>query len=93
LAYTVEIRPAALEFIQQLTPKHRRQVTSKIEALKNDPRPANAEPLRGYPQFLRIRSGAYRIVYTINDQVLLVTVITVGNRQDIYDRLRRMFER
>ena len=93
MAYTVEIRPAALEFIQQLTPKYRRQVTSKIEALKNDPRPANAEQLRGYPQFLRIRSGNYRIVYTINDQVLLVTVITVGNRQDIYDRLRRMFER
>jgi mRNA interferase RelE/StbE len=93
LAYTVEIRPAALEFLQQMNAKHRQQVVSKIEALKTDPRPANAEPLQGYPQFLRLRSGSYRIVYAVNDQVLVVTVILVGNRGNIYERLRRMLER
>jgi mRNA interferase RelE/StbE len=90
LPHKVEIRPAALDFIQQLNPKHRRQIKSKIDSLENNPRPANAEQLKGYDSFWRIRSGDYRIVYTIQDNVLLVTVITVGNRGDIYARLRRL---
>jgi len=93
LAYTVEIRPAALEFIQRLSPKHQRQIRTKIDALESDPRPANAEQLQGYDQLWRIRSGDYRIIYTVQDQVLLVTVVAVGDRKDIYKRLRRMLGR
>ena len=93
MTYKVEIRPAALEFIRKLSPKHQRQIRSKIDGLENNPRPANAEQLRGYADFWRLRSGDYRIIYTIQDQILLVTVVTVGNRGDIYERLRRMLGR
>jgi len=53
--------------------------------LAEDPRPPAARALRGRPG-LRVRVGDYRLVYTVVDDVLLVVVVTVGHRRDVYDR-------
>jgi mRNA interferase RelE/StbE len=54
--------------LRQLDPKVRRDVLTKMRALATDPRPAGAEALQGYPPWLRVRAGDYRIIYAVDDQ-------------------------
>lgn len=56
-----------------------------IALLAEDPRPPGARALRGRPSY-RIRVGDYRVLYNINDDVLVIVVVTVGYRRDVYDR-------
>lgn len=53
--------------------------------MADDPRPPAARPLRGRPAF-RVRVGDHRIIYTVTDDVLLVVVVALGHRREVYDR-------
>jgi mRNA interferase RelE/StbE len=83
--YRVELRPAALRALRKIDPGDRKRIRGVIALLGRDPRPPGARALRGRPGW-RVRVGDYRIIYTINDQVLLVLVVALGQRRDIYDR-------
>lgn len=83
--YRIELRPAAIRALKKLDPPIRRRIQGAIALLANDPRPPAARALRGRPG-LRVRVGDYRIVYTIADDVLLVVVVTLGHRSDVYER-------
>ena len=83
--YAVELRPAALRALRKLDPQVRRRVQGVITLLAEDPRPPASRPLKGRPGF-RVRVGDYRIIYMIDDGVLLVVVVTVGHRRDVYRR-------
>ena len=85
--YRIEIRPAAAEFISALAGKDLRLVSEKIDALANYPVPTKAKRLQGYSQYLRIRAGDYRIIYHVDNDRAVVTVVTVGHRKDVYDKL------
>jgi mRNA interferase RelE/StbE len=63
----------------------RGRVQGAIALLAQDPRPPAARALQGRPG-LRVRVGDYRIIYTVSDDVLLVVVVTVGHRRDVYNR-------
>ena len=89
MAFSVDIRPNAQDFIKQQRSKHQRQIRKKIETLRDEPRPPNATRLRGEEGFWRVRTGDFRIVYTVEDEKLLVVVVIAGNRKDIYGKLRR----
>ena len=56
----------------------------RIELLARDPRPPASRPLRGRPGY-RVRIGDWRVLYTIDDGVLLVVVLRLGHRKDVYD--------
>ena len=56
-----------------------------IALLAEDPRPPASRPLRGRPAW-RVRVGDYRVIYTIEDDVLLIVLVTLGHRPDIYER-------
>lgn len=58
-------------------------IFQRIEDLRSNPRPAGCEKLTRYG-FYRIRQGAYRIIYHIEDNQLIITVIKVGHRKDVY---------
>lgn len=62
---------------------------ARIEQLSNDPRPQGVVSLSGENNLLRIRDGDYRIVYSVEDDILLILVVGVGHRKDIYRRLFR----
>ncbi|MHC4167721.1 MAG: type II toxin-antitoxin system RelE family toxin, partial [Planctomycetota bacterium] len=62
----------------------------RIEALQQDPRPANGTLLDSGKKIYRVRSGNYRIVYQVEDRVLLVIVAAVGHRKDVYEALREL---
>ena len=59
------------------------RILTRIEALADNPRPPSCEKLSGLPRY-RIRQGLYLIVYEIRDDVLLVLVVKVGHRRDVY---------
>jgi mRNA interferase RelE/StbE len=71
--------------LRKLDPQAAGRVRAAIALLADDPRPPAARRLRGRPAW-RVRVGDYRIIYTIEDAVLLVVVVAVGHRRDVYDR-------
>ncbi len=83
--YRIELRPAAVRALRKLDPQVRRRVQGAIALLGDDPRPPAARALQGRPG-LRVRVGDYRIIYTVADYVLLIVVVTLGHRRDVYDR-------
>ena len=83
--YKIELRPAAARALRKLDPQVARRIRAAIALLAEDPRPPASRPLRGRPAW-RVRVGDYRIIYTIEDDVLLIVVVTLGHRRDIYDR-------
>lgn len=84
-AYRIELRPAAVRALRKLDPQVRRRVQGAIALLAADPRPPGARALQGRPG-LRVRVGDYRIIYTVQDDVLLVVVVRLGHRRDVYDQ-------
>ncbi|MBI4815519.1 MAG: type II toxin-antitoxin system RelE/ParE family toxin [Deltaproteobacteria bacterium] len=61
-----------------------KRIIEKLEGLESNPRPLGAKMLRGEPRW-RVRVGAYRIIYEIRDNELLVIVVRIGHRRDVYD--------
>jgi len=82
--YRIELRPGAARSLRKLDPQVRRRVQGAIALLAQDPRPPGARALQGRPG-LRVRVGDYRIIYTVKDDVLLVVVVRLGHRRDVYD--------
>lgn len=83
MTYRIEVTPAAARQLRKLDPQARRRVQAAVELLAEEPRPAGAKKLVGGGDW-RVRTGDYRIVFEIQDQVLLVLVFAVGHRRDIY---------
>lgn len=83
--YHVELRPAAARALRKLDPQVRGRIQGAIALLAQDPRPPAARALQGRPG-LRVRVGDYRIIYTVQDAVLLVVVVMLGHRREIYER-------
>ncbi|WP_343924097.1 type II toxin-antitoxin system RelE family toxin [Rhodoglobus aureus] len=77
--------PAAARALTRVDHQPRDRIRGAIALLSQDPRPPGAKALQGRLGF-RVRIGDYRIVYTIQDDVLLVVVVTLGHRRDVYDR-------
>jgi mRNA interferase RelE/StbE len=86
MTYRVEVAPAALRQIRKLDSAAKRRVQAAIELLARQPRPYGATRLVGGEGEWRVRTGDYRIIYEIQDNVLLVLVVAVGHRRDIYER-------
>lgn len=83
--HRVELRPAAVRALRKLDPPVARRMQAVIALLAEDPRPPASRPLRGRPAW-RVRVGDDRVIYTINGDVLLVVVVTLGHRRDVYER-------
>jgi len=82
--YKIELtRSAAKEIDKIKTKKDRQRIVARIAALAEEPRPPGCKKLTGQDAY-RIRQGSYRIVYIIEDKRLLVTVVKVGHRRDVY---------
>ncbi len=81
--YRIELRPAAVRALKQIHPSDQKRLHAAIALLGDDPRPPGAKALQGREGF-RVRVGDYRILYTVKDDVLLIVVVTVGHRRDVY---------
>jgi mRNA interferase RelE/StbE len=83
--YGVEVDRVAAKLLRKLDRAVQARLVAAIAALALDPRPAGAKALAGHPGLLRIRVGDYRVVYTVDDKVLVVLVLHLGHRRDVYD--------
>ena len=84
-SYKIKIKATAVKELNKLPKKDLQKVVSKIQSLSSNPRPAGCEKLSGEEKY-RIRQGNYRIIYSIEDKQLIVIVVKVGHRKDVYKR-------
>ena len=84
MTYAVEVAPAAVRQLRKLLPEARRRIQAAVELLAETPRPPGAKKLSGSSGDWRVRTGDYRIIYEIQDDRLIVLVVAVGHRREIY---------
>ena len=81
--YKVYFKESVEKDLSAILKKELQKVLRRIEALAKDPRPQGHEKLTGQERY-RVRQGHYRIVYSIQDDVLTVWIVKVGHRKDVY---------
>ncbi|MFH1002482.1 MAG: type II toxin-antitoxin system RelE/ParE family toxin [bacterium] len=81
--YRLEIKKSAVKEIERLPRKDMEAVLEKIESLAHNPRPRDCKKLSAQDKY-RVRCGNYRILYSIEDNILTVFVVKVGHRKDVY---------
>jgi mRNA interferase RelE/StbE len=85
--YFVDTAPRCIDQLKQIPKDIRELILDRIDDLGFDPKPSGFEPLKGGDRGLyRIRQGDYRIVYSIHDQKLLVLVVRVAHRREVYKK-------
>ena len=83
MRYTVELRPAAQRALNKLPATEARRILSKFTLLAEDPFPAGSKKLAG-TDWYRLRVGDYRIIYSVENARLLVLIIRIGHRREVY---------
>jgi mRNA interferase RelE/StbE len=84
-AFRVEIKRSAVRELDAIEPRAlRRRIVARIGALAGEPRPPGVEKLAGGGSYWRVRQGAYRIVYEIDESERRVVVVRIGHRRDVY---------
>ena len=81
MQYTIKFDKKAIKFIQKQPKPQRERIFSSIYKL---PQIGDIKAMQGYGNYYRLRVGDYRIIFTIDDYVLLIHIVAVGNRGDIY---------
>lgn len=83
--YNIEIKKSALKELKQLPQKDLVKILNKIESLSDNPRPVGSIKLTNQKRY-RIRQGNYRILYTIEDEIVTVYIVGIRHRKDIYSK-------
>ena len=83
-SYRVEITASAEKALAKLPKADRVRVARKVMALAAVPRPRGCHQLTGQADVYRIRVGVYRVIYSIEDRRIVVVVLELGHRKDIY---------
>jgi len=84
MPYTIQIKASALKALGKLPRADRARLRNRIEALASEPQPPGAVKLSGREDFWRIRAGDYRVVYAVLKRALVVLVVRIGHRRDVY---------
>ena len=83
--YKVEFKPSVWKDLDDVPKADRRRILKRIQGMSDDPRPFGSQKLAGQERY-RLRQGDYRIIYSIEDDRLMVIVIKVGHRREVYER-------
>jgi mRNA interferase RelE/StbE len=84
MAYSVLLAPSAERQLKTLADPIQKRIVKRLRALQTYPRRAGVTKLVGEDDLYRIREGNYRIIYTIRDKDLIVLVVKIGNRKEVY---------
>lgn len=83
--YRVQLRPAAERCLRKIRDQALvARLVAALRLLANNPRPPGCEKLAGVEDLYRVRAGNYRIIYQVRDDVLLVLVVKIGHRREVY---------
>jgi len=84
VSYRIELTARAAKQLEELSEPLRKKIAARIDALAKEPRPVNSKKLTDSDDLYRIRVGDYRVIYQVEHRMVLVTVIRVGHRRDVY---------
>lgn len=84
MTYEIEISNSAEKTLAKIPKKDRMRILEKIDALEIEPQASGSIKLQGHKDLYRIRSGDYRIVYSIKKDRLIVLIVEIGHRREIY---------
>ncbi|MEK7762264.1 MAG: type II toxin-antitoxin system RelE/ParE family toxin [Nitrospirota bacterium] len=84
MTYSILLAPPAERQLKALTEPVQKRIVKRLRTLKDNPRPQGIKKLAGQDDLYRIREGDYRIVYTIQDKKLIVLVVKIGDRKEVY---------
>jgi mRNA interferase RelE/StbE len=87
LAYRIEFAPRAERDFSALDGSIRKRIARRIDALAQNPYPAGIKKLAGDDHIYRLRVGDYRILYQVKVRALLVLIVGIGHRREIYRRI------
>ena len=85
--YAIVIKRSVLKDIRRIPASILRSIQAKIEALAENPFPTGMETIQGYDHHYRIRIGNYRIIYEVATTIRIITIIRIGHRKNVYDKL------
>ena len=81
--YKIVFKRSVAKDLRPIPNQNVKRILKRIDELAHDPRPPGSEKLTGAEKY-RVRQGNYRILYTIEDQIITVTIVKVGHRRDVY---------
>jgi mRNA interferase RelE/StbE len=84
MRYEIIIKPTAEKCLDKIPRPARRRIADAMEELRGNPRPAGAVKMAAHENLWRVRIGAYRVVYEIHDDRLVILVLRVAHRKDAY---------
>jgi mRNA interferase RelE/StbE len=87
LSYKIEVKKSAAKALKNIPKADRKRIADKIDSLAENPPSPDTTKMKGNNPFHKIRVGDYRIVYEIQKDVLLILIVKVGHRKDIYRNL------
>ena len=87
MQYFIEFRPAALKSLKRFPKRDLVRIKKKIEELGSNLPAHNTTKMKGDNSFHKVRSGDYRIIYEIHDDRLVILIVKVGHRKDVYKKL------
>jgi len=82
--YRLEISRTAEKQLRKLPAEPRRRLARAMLALGDEPHPAGSRKLAGYDDVFRIRVGVYRVLYSVSGRRLVIIILKIGHRRDIY---------
>ncbi|MEK7669433.1 MAG: type II toxin-antitoxin system RelE/ParE family toxin [Patescibacteria group bacterium] len=86
----IEFTKQSDKFLKKLLPKHKRQVSRKIQNLLENPFPNDSRLLKGTPGFYRVDIGEYRICYAVSADVLIIGLVGKRNDDEVYRKFKRL---
>jgi mRNA interferase RelE/StbE len=87
MSFYVEFRPKVLKNIKHLPKKELLKIKEKIDSLAHNLPDPNTTKMKGNNSFHKVRVGNYRIIYEIHDDKLVILIVKIGHRKDIYKNL------
>ena len=84
MKYAIEFTRSAQRALEGIPERDLKKVARRVDALADNPRPPGTKKLRGGTDEYRLRVGDYRVIYSVTDSGLLVTVIRIAHRRDAY---------
>jgi len=84
MAYSILLAPSAERQLYALAEPVQKRIVKRLKSLRENPRPQGVKKLASGDHLYRIREGNYRIIYTIQDKELIVLVVKIGDRKQVY---------
>ena len=87
MSYRIDVKRSAAKALQKIPKADQKKIADKIDALAQNPPNPDTTKMKGNNPFHKIRVGDYRIIYEIHEEVLIILIVKIGHRKDVYKGL------